>query len=345
MQFRQALFYGSATTAGAFSGLLAFAIAKMNGIGGYEGWRWIFILEGLLTVAVAVLAFFIMPDYPDTVKFLTTREKEFVHWRLANDNNLKKNVNDSTNDKRNYQPDFKNFKDEDDISLKESLIRSLKDWQLYLHILVFYSIATPTYSVALSLPSVIKNMNYTSSIAQLMTIPIYVTASISSVIQAYFSDKAANRSLFIGGNLIVVIIGFAMAIAGQETDTPGVIYAGCFIAVISLYSSFSGCIIFCGNNLANSKKRAVGMAVQIGLGNFAGAFASNFYKPGGFTLGHGLSLGFAAMGVVSCIILVIGYQIINKKREQDLNNGKYDEVTDQEFFRMGDKSPYFRYTL
>ena len=39
MQLRQALFFSAASVAGAFSGLLAFAIAKMDGVGGYEGWR------------------------------------------------------------------------------------------------------------------------------------------------------------------------------------------------------------------------------------------------------------------------------------------------------------------
>jgi MFS family permease len=39
-QLRQALFFSAASIAGAFSGLLAFAIAKMNGVGGLEGWRW-----------------------------------------------------------------------------------------------------------------------------------------------------------------------------------------------------------------------------------------------------------------------------------------------------------------
>jgi hypothetical protein len=39
-QFRQALFYSGASMAGAFSGLLAFAIAKMDGVGGLAGWRW-----------------------------------------------------------------------------------------------------------------------------------------------------------------------------------------------------------------------------------------------------------------------------------------------------------------
>lgn len=48
-QFRIALFFGAATVAGAFSGLLAYAIGFMNGVGGYSGWRWIFILEGLLS--------------------------------------------------------------------------------------------------------------------------------------------------------------------------------------------------------------------------------------------------------------------------------------------------------
>lgn len=41
---RVSLFYVSSALAGAASGLLAFAIAKMNGIGGYAGWRWIFIM-------------------------------------------------------------------------------------------------------------------------------------------------------------------------------------------------------------------------------------------------------------------------------------------------------------
>jgi sugar phosphate permease len=68
--------------AGAFSGLLAYAIAKMNGVGGYAGWQWIFILEGLLTVIVAISAFFVLHDFPDTAGFLTVEEKAWVVHRL-----------------------------------------------------------------------------------------------------------------------------------------------------------------------------------------------------------------------------------------------------------------------
>ncbi len=82
MQFRQALFFSAASVAGAFSGLLAFAIAKMNGVGGYAGWRWIFILEGLLTVVVGVMSFWTLYDFPDTAPFLTTEERAWVVHRL-----------------------------------------------------------------------------------------------------------------------------------------------------------------------------------------------------------------------------------------------------------------------
>ena len=47
-QKRFSFFFGSASLAGAFGGLLASAIGKMDGIRGYHGWRWIFILEGVL---------------------------------------------------------------------------------------------------------------------------------------------------------------------------------------------------------------------------------------------------------------------------------------------------------
>lgn len=46
-QYRVALFFSAASLAGAFGGILAFGIAKMNGIGGYRGWRWMYVDSGL----------------------------------------------------------------------------------------------------------------------------------------------------------------------------------------------------------------------------------------------------------------------------------------------------------
>jgi MFS family permease len=61
-QKRYSLFFSSTTLAGAFGGLLASAIGKMDGLRGYHGWRWIFILEGVLTTVVGILFLFTFPS-------------------------------------------------------------------------------------------------------------------------------------------------------------------------------------------------------------------------------------------------------------------------------------------
>jgi hypothetical protein len=52
----------STTSSGAFSGILAYGILKMNGMAGLKGWQWIFCLEGLVTVVVGAISFFYMHD-------------------------------------------------------------------------------------------------------------------------------------------------------------------------------------------------------------------------------------------------------------------------------------------
>lgn len=84
-QKRYSFFFGSTTLAGAFGGLLASAIGKMDGLRGYRGWRWIFILEGLLTVLVSFAFFFLLPNFPEEVKWLTEDERKYVKARLQID--------------------------------------------------------------------------------------------------------------------------------------------------------------------------------------------------------------------------------------------------------------------
>jgi peroxin-3 len=84
-QKRFSLFFSSTNLAGAFGGLLAAAIGNMNGLRGYSGWRWIFILEGVLTCVVSFILFFTIPDFPEDVKWLNEEERAFIKDRLARD--------------------------------------------------------------------------------------------------------------------------------------------------------------------------------------------------------------------------------------------------------------------
>ncbi|KAF2430788.1 MFS general substrate transporter [Tothia fuscella] len=329
-QLRQALFFSAASIAGAFSGLLAFGIAHMDGVGGLEGWRWIFILEGILTVLVAVAAFFVLFDFPETASFLTTEERAFVVYRLKYQG---QDENDPNKVAQAEEFSWKYVKD------------AFLDWQIWLSIWVYWGIVCPLYGIALFLPTIIRGLGYTSSTAQLLTVPIYITAAILAVFFAWMSDRAGKRSPFILGCMCVMAIGFIMCISSSK---PGVVYAGVFIAACALYPAFPGNITWLSNNLAGSYKRSAGMAIQIGVGNLAGAMASNFYRSKDaphYVLGHALELGFICVGILALIMLVLNYKRINAKRERQTSEGAHSGYTPEEMSALGDRAVTFRYIL
>ncbi|KAF3764268.1 MFS general substrate transporter [Cryphonectria parasitica EP155] len=331
IQFRQAMFFSAASVAGAFSGLLAFGISKMDGVGNLAGWRWIFILEGIVTVLIAFASFWLLHDFPETAKFLTEEERAFVVFRLKYQGQTKETTSQVA-----QAEEFK----------WKYVAQAFADWQIWVNLFVYWSIVCPLYGISLFLPTIVKNLGYTSSTAQLMTVPIYVTAAILAVVFAYISDRVGKRSPFIIGFLCVMVVGFSMCIATDPSEKPGVVYAGVFLIACAIYPSFPGNIAWLSNNLAGSYKRSVGMAIQIGVGNLGGAMASNFYREEDsprYILGHGLELGFVCAGIVAVVILNIGYATINKKRERKVAEAGEGPSGSQELSELGDKAYTFRY--
>lgn len=99
----------------------------MRGIVWTNGWRWIFILEGLLTIVVAAGAYFFIYNFPDTAPFLTETERAVIHVRLSADS-------DSTHDERFTWGNVK---------------RALLDPKCYLYGLAFHTMSLPLYTFSL----------------------------------------------------------------------------------------------------------------------------------------------------------------------------------------------------
>lgn len=171
--FRMAIFFSAATAAGAFGGLLARGIVEMNGLARRPGWAWIFILEGILTLVVAGVAFFFMHDYPDTAKFLTNDERKEVQRRLTLDRS--------------------SLADEFDMKF---FMHAVTDWKIWVHMFITIGIYTPLYSVSLFLPTIVKNLGYTNNTAQLMTVPPYVVACVFCISGGYLADKHKQRGIY-----------------------------------------------------------------------------------------------------------------------------------------------------
>ncbi|KAG1731492.1 MFS general substrate transporter [Suillus paluster] len=328
LQYRIGLFFGAATIAGAFSGLLAFAIGHMDGMAGLEGWSWIFLLEGLATIVVAIIALFVLVDFPDTAEFLTPEERAFVVWKKKYDNS--------------------SVGEEERFAVRH-IWAAFGDWQVWLHILVFFSIIGPLYGITLFLPTIIQSFGYSTPISQLLTVPPYVAATITLLVFAYYSDKLKMRSPFILAGLVMCLIGFSINIS---TAPDAVKYFGTFFIVIGSYAATPGVISWLGNNLSGQYKRGVGMALQIGIGNFSGAIASNIYRSQDsprFILGHALELMLVGIGFVVLPIIVFRYKRINAQRDAAerlvIERGERVQYSDEELRELGDRAPDFRYTL
>lgn len=121
LQTRMAIFFSAASLAGAFSGLLAFAIQHMDGIAGLRGWRWIFILEGILTVLIGASIPWLLPDSPDRAKWLTEDEKNIIKTRLR------------------YDAGTAGHRAEDQNSFKWKYLKeALTDWKIYLGCVIYW---------------------------------------------------------------------------------------------------------------------------------------------------------------------------------------------------------------
>jgi MFS family permease len=212
---------------------------------------------------------------------------------------------------------------------------------------MYWGIVCPLYGIALFLPTIINELGYVSSTAQLLTVPIYITAACLTVVTAYYADRSkVGRAPFILIPMCAVLIGFVIAIAASaHGGLPGVVYAGVFIATCGIYPAFPGNITWLSNNLAGSYKRSAGMAIHIGAGNLAGAMASNFYRSADkpkYLLGHGLEIGFVSVGLAAVVVLRTSYARINAKRDREGMEAGHSLA---EMSEMGDRAPTFRYML
>ena len=331
---RIALFYTSSALSGAFAGLLAYAIAKMDGVGGLEGWRWIFIIEGLLSVVAGIATFFFLIDSPAlSSRWLTADEIKYLELRQS-----ARQGNKSRDEEIGAKEKWKTAKS------------MLLDWQLYLLILIYWSNSAPNYGMKFTMPQIIKNMGYTSSNAQLMTIPPYIIGAISAWVSALFSDRMRWRMPFILGAQVIIIIAFVILYtkADDIENNVDVCYFAVILACIGFYPITPGANTWTVNNLAGPMKRAQGVAFMAGFGNVGGIIGSNIYleneKPK-YPTGFGTSFGVACLGIVSCLALEAGYYFINKKRDLLTEEEVREKYSEEDLARMGDRSPLFRYTL
>ncbi|KAG9518853.1 high-affinity nicotinic acid transporter, partial [Aureobasidium melanogenum] len=320
---RMAIFFSAATAAGAFGGLLARGIIEMNGMGGLPGWAWIFVLEGLLTFIVAVVAFFYMNDYPQTAKFLTETEKKEISRRLEED---RSSLADEYGTKY--------------------FMHAVKDWKIWVHMFITFGIYTPLYSFSLFLPTIVKTLGYSNEKAQLMSVPPYIVACFCCITGGYFADRLRTRGIFMIGFTLTAMLGVILQVS---SDNPHVKYAGVFLFACGIYPNVPQGVAWNGNNIGGSTKRGVGIAMHVGFGNLGGILASFVYLKKDspkFHKGHFILLGLMSMSLVLQCLMTVYLRRENARRDAEYKRPE-DYTTEEKNLERerGDNASFFRYTV
>ncbi|KAJ4322859.1 hypothetical protein N0V84_004623 [Fusarium piperis] len=288
-QYRISLFFCAASLAGAFGGILAYGIGKMGGVVWENGWRWIFILEGIATVVVAVAAYWFIENYPDTSTFLTKAERAFIHERLAADSDAIRQEQFSW----------------------AAVREALSDPSCWLYGLGFHTMSLPLYTLSLFLPTIIKDLGYKAAVAQLLTIPPYALAFITTLGVAIVSEKLGRRALFIAGSSLVAAIGYIILLANTSpTARPGVSYLGTFFAAAGIYPATALVLSWPAINVSGQTKRAIANAMQISIGNLGAVLGTQLYRANDgprFIVGHSMALGYLVANAI--VVTVLGWRL------------------------------------
>ncbi|KAL1862342.1 hypothetical protein Plec18170_001168 [Paecilomyces lecythidis] len=322
LQWRMNLFFSSSIMAGAVSGLLAYAIANMAGIGGYDGWRWIFIIEGLATVVIAISSKFLIPDWPETAKFLNEEEHALLLRRLASDHG------EATMNRLD----------------KSSAKRAFSDVKIYLGTIMYLGVLNTGYSTSFFTPTILKQLGWTAVRAQVMSIPVYVAATVLALCSAIASDKLRHRFAFTICGCIIATVGYVILLC-QRSVPVGARYFAVYAITSGGYMTQPIVMGWLSNNLGGHYKRSIGSGIQIGFGNCGGFIASNVYiasQAPTYPTGFGVSLALIWVSGFTCIVFFLYLFRENRLRDQGKRGHRYG-LPKEELENLGDDHPSFRF--
>ncbi|CAL1707479.1 unnamed protein product [Somion occarium] len=331
LSLRVALFFSSASLSGAFSGLLAAAIQNMHGVGGKPGWAWIFILEGLFTVLVGVVAFFLVPSTLQDSKFLTQRQKDIIMVRLARDRPAVNVV--------------------EEFSVKE-IMRSLRSPHVILLFIQLFCTGTTLYGLALFLPSIVNQLGFSPTHTQLISVGPFAAGFLVILCSAYLSDRYHSRAIPTMIIALLAVIGYAMFLGVSH---PYVAYGSLFLSVPGVYATAPLLSAWMANNSEPYYRRATSVAIGFVATNAGGILATWSYP----TKEGPRFQRTTIMNLTFSVIVIVGAAINAKylSRENDrktqrraellapYTNDEHSDGGEKAWLDLGDRHPDFRYSL
>ncbi|PFH46169.1 hypothetical protein AMATHDRAFT_77797 [Amanita thiersii Skay4041] len=299
---RTAILYCGNIISNAFGALIASGILSgMQGKLGHAAWRWLFYVEGALTVFIAMLAIFILPDFPATDRYLTPQERALAMKRMEEDVGIGDEA--ETEGQGN------------------GLWLAITDWKVW-----WLSLTLTSEVVALSFnayfPTLTSTLGYNRTISLLLVAPPFVFTAIMSFI--WSRDAGGRHSDKVGERFYHIIVSFGLGIVGFIISIATMNTAARYVSMFLMAQSYSGFVVlyaWMSNSIPRPpSKRAVALALINAfsqLGNIAGSYV--WPKPWGPTYRNSYAICIATSGlsIVMCWLFKLHLMRENEKLERE----------------------------
>ncbi|KAF2868716.1 major facilitator superfamily domain-containing protein [Massariosphaeria phaeospora] len=316
---RYSVFYVLGSLASGCAGILAYGLMQMHGLQGKAGWRWIFIIEGVLTMVLGVAGYWFLVDFPDKAhmswNFLNEREGKFIIDRVQKDRG-----------DANPEP-FSAAK----------FFRAGRDIKIWGYALIFFNTTTVTYALAYFLPIILtKNMHFSVGAAQCLVAPPFALAAIVMYATGWVGDKYHMRGSIICFNMLLCLIG--LPIMGFH-KSPAVRYFGVFLTTAGSNSNIPATMAYQANNIRGQWKRAFCSATLVGfggIGGIAGGLVFRAQDAPNYHPGLYACIACCLLTLIVVALLSLGFYQQNSRADR----GEVELETSDEDHQKG-----FRYTI
>ncbi|KAF2629980.1 MFS general substrate transporter [Macroventuria anomochaeta] len=323
--FRIGIYVSAASMAGAFGGLLATGLARIPPWGAssmiIHTWRNIFFFEGLFTLIVGAAAPFLMPTAPGECWFLNERERRIAHDRLIS----------------------KTGAGEHEKVRPRHVKRAVFNITNYICAFGFFFINITVQGISLFMPTILNDLGWTATKAQLYSVPPYVCACLVAIGIAFASDKTNRRGIYLAIFTIPAIAGFA--ILRWVTD-PNVRYGGIFLITIGAFPGGPGFLAWATNNAGNPSVRAVSTAYVVTLGTAGGILSTWTYVAKDapkYPTGHTINLAGQCCVLILAVAGIIYSKWENKQRDLGKRDHRLNGLNEEQIRDLGYRHPEFRY--
>ncbi|KAI1454583.1 putative MFS transporter [Annulohypoxylon moriforme] len=254
---RLAIFYAASNIANAFSGLLAFGVFQIQSTLVDHPWRWLFIVEGSVTVCCSIFAFFYLPRSAAEARFLTEEEKVLAYRRIQIDSSS------IVNEK---------------FSLKESL-KIFKRPTTYCFLVIEICLGVPLQAVSLFLPQIVQRLVDNTVTINLYTVAPNVTGAVMLLVLAFTSDGLRIRFPFVCLGFAFTFIGFIIYAAIQDVHAQ--IRVAYFATFMMCWGTSAPSVLLStwyNNNVAHEGERLTLTSVGVPLANLMGLVPSYIFQ-------------------------------------------------------------------